>query len=125
MCHFCYIPETYGPNSVLSRPQINKHSRIRRIYRIIYQSFGEKAWPYKKYRADGWGRSNTIVKVAIGKRLGLLITFAISTIERDGKAYPIIPGVMCSVVIKTRRKTILSSLLKPINRARQEAMSER
>nr|WP_287238401.1 hypothetical protein [Mesorhizobium sp.] len=34
--------------------------------------------------------------MAIGKRLGLLITFSISTIERDGKAYPIIPGVTCS-----------------------------
>jgi membrane fusion protein, adhesin transport system len=52
--------------------------------------------------------------------LGLLVTFSISTIERDGKAYPIIPGVICSVDIKTGRKTILSSLSKPINKARQE-----
>lgn len=73
----------------------------------------------------GGVETNTIIKVAIGKRLGLLITFAISTIERDGEAYPIIPGVICSVDIKTSRKTILSSLLKPINKARQEAMSER
>ncbi len=73
----------------------------------------------------GGVETNTIIKVVIGKRLGLLITFAISTIERDGKAYPIIPGVICSVDIKTGRKTILSSVLKPINKARQEAMSER
>ncbi|AZO65919.1 HlyD family type I secretion periplasmic adaptor subunit [Mesorhizobium sp. M6A.T.Cr.TU.016.01.1.1] len=48
-----------------------------------------------------------------------------STLERDGKAYSIIPGMICSVDIKTGRKTILSYLLKPINKARQEAMSER
>lgn len=72
----------------------------------------------------GGVETNTIIKVAIGKRLGPLITISISTIERDGKAYPIIPGVFCSV-IETGRKTILSFLLKPINKARQEAMSER
>ncbi|PAQ00733.1 HlyD family type I secretion periplasmic adaptor subunit [Mesorhizobium mediterraneum] len=48
-----------------------------------------------------------------------------STLERDGKAYSIIPGMICSVDIKTGRKTILSYLLKPINKVRQEAMSER
>ncbi|TGW05158.1 HlyD family type I secretion periplasmic adaptor subunit, partial [Mesorhizobium sp. M2D.F.Ca.ET.145.01.1.1] len=48
-----------------------------------------------------------------------------STLVRDGKAYSIIPGMICSVDIKTGRKTILSYLLKPINKARQEAMSER
>jgi membrane fusion protein, adhesin transport system len=48
-----------------------------------------------------------------------------STLERDGKAYSIIPGMICSVDIKTGRKTILHYLLKPINKAREEAMSER
>ncbi|MCA0034504.1 HlyD family type I secretion periplasmic adaptor subunit [Mesorhizobium sp. B1-1-9] len=48
-----------------------------------------------------------------------------STLERDGKAYSIIPGMICSVDIKTGRKTILTYLLKPINKAREEAMSER
>jgi adhesin transport system membrane fusion protein len=48
-----------------------------------------------------------------------------STLERDGKAYSIIPGMICSVDIKTGRKTILNYLLKPINKAREEAMSER
>ncbi|TIU14632.1 MAG: HlyD family type I secretion periplasmic adaptor subunit, partial [Mesorhizobium sp.] len=33
-----------------------------------------------------------------------------STLERDGKAYSIIPGMICSVDIKTGRKTILSYL---------------
>jgi len=48
-----------------------------------------------------------------------------STLTRNGKAYSIIPGMICSVDIKTGRKTILNYLLKPINKARQEAMSER
>ena len=48
-----------------------------------------------------------------------------STLERDGKAYSIIPGMICSVDIKTGRKTILTYLMKPINKAREEAMSER
>lgn len=48
-----------------------------------------------------------------------------STLERDGKARSIIPGMICSVEIKSGRRTILSYLLKPINKARQEAMSER
>jgi adhesin transport system membrane fusion protein len=48
-----------------------------------------------------------------------------STLQRDGKTYSIIPGMICSVDIMTGRKTILNYLLKPINKARQEAMSER
>lgn len=48
-----------------------------------------------------------------------------STLQRNGKNYSIIPGMICSVDIKTGRKTILNYLLKPINKARQEAMSER
>ena len=48
-----------------------------------------------------------------------------STLVRDGKTYSIIPGMICSVDIKTGRKTILTYLMKPINKAREEAMSER
>ncbi|ODA93426.1 secretion protein HylD [Mesorhizobium sp. SEMIA 3007] len=48
-----------------------------------------------------------------------------STLTRDGKTYSIIPGMICSVDIKTGHKTILTYLLKPINKAREEAMSER
>jgi adhesin transport system membrane fusion protein len=48
-----------------------------------------------------------------------------SALQRDGKAYSIIPGMICSVDIKTGRKTILNYLLKPINKAREEAMRER
>ncbi|TIV99176.1 MAG: HlyD family type I secretion periplasmic adaptor subunit, partial [Mesorhizobium sp.] len=41
-----------------------------------------------------------------------------STLTRNGKTYSIIPGMICSVDIKTGRKTILNYLLKPINKAR-------
>jgi adhesin transport system membrane fusion protein len=48
-----------------------------------------------------------------------------SALERDGKSYSIIPGMICTVEIMTGSKTILSYLLKPINKARDEAMRER
>ena len=48
-----------------------------------------------------------------------------STLEKDGKLYSIIPGMICTVEIMTGRKTILAYLMKPINKARDEAMRER
>jgi adhesin transport system membrane fusion protein len=42
-----------------------------------------------------------------------------------GKSYEIIPGMVCSVEIITGRKTILHYLLKPFNKARDEALRER
>ncbi len=48
-----------------------------------------------------------------------------SVLERDGKSYSIIPGMISTVEIITGRKTILSYLLKPINKARDEALHER
>lgn len=48
-----------------------------------------------------------------------------STLERDGQSYSIIPGMISTVEIITGRKTILSYLLKPINKARNEALRER
>ena len=48
-----------------------------------------------------------------------------SALTKDGKSYSIIPGMICTVEIMTGRKTILSYLLKPINKARNEAMRER
>lgn len=46
-------------------------------------------------------------------------------LERNGKTYPIFPGMVSQVDILTGRKTILHYLLKPINKARQEALRER
>ncbi len=46
-------------------------------------------------------------------------------LESKGKSYAIIPGMVCTVEIMTGRKTILHYLLKPFNKARDEALRER
>lgn len=43
----------------------------------------------------------------------------------DGKPLPIIPGMLATVHIKTGQKTVLQYLLKPVIKAKQEAMRER
>ena len=48
-----------------------------------------------------------------------------SQLQRSGEDYPIIPGMIAQAEILTGRKSILSYLLKPINKARQEALTER
>lgn len=48
-----------------------------------------------------------------------------SALEKDGQTYSIFPGMISTVEIITGRKTILSYLLKPINKARNEALRER
>jgi adhesin transport system membrane fusion protein len=48
-----------------------------------------------------------------------------AALESKGKSYAIIPGMVCSVEIMTGRKTILHYLLKPFNKARDEALRER
>lgn len=53
------------------------------------------------------------------------VTTGNSSLERGGKSYAIIPGMICTVEIMTGRKTILQYLLKPINKARNEALRER
>ena len=46
-------------------------------------------------------------------------------LEHGGRRHKITPGMIGSVDIITGRKTILHYLLKPINKARQEALTER
>lgn len=48
-----------------------------------------------------------------------------SELEKDGREYAIIPGMIASVDIMTGHKTILHYLLKPINKAKNEALRER
>jgi adhesin transport system membrane fusion protein len=48
-----------------------------------------------------------------------------SELVRNGKSYPIIPGMVASAEIMTGRKTILSYLMKPINKAQSVALTER
>jgi membrane fusion protein, adhesin transport system len=46
-------------------------------------------------------------------------------LERSGRQFKITPGMICTVDILTGHKTILQYLLKPVNRAREEAFTER
>lgn len=48
-----------------------------------------------------------------------------SVLEYNGKKLPILPGMVSSVEILTGKKTILQYLMKPINKARDEALRER
>ena len=48
-----------------------------------------------------------------------------AALEKDGQSYPITPGMVASVDIITGKKTVLTYLLKPIIKARQEALRER
>lgn len=46
-------------------------------------------------------------------------------LTKDGRDNPIMPGMIASVDIMTGKKSILAYLLKPINKARSEALRER
>ena len=46
-------------------------------------------------------------------------------LKSKGGEHQIMPGMVCSVDIITGRKTIMQYLLKPINRARENALRER
>ena len=48
-----------------------------------------------------------------------------AALEKDGRSFPIMPGMVSSVDIITGKKTVLSYLLKPLNKAQQEALRER
>ncbi|MFC3215615.1 hypothetical protein [Novosphingobium panipatense] len=45
-------------------------------------------------------------------------------VNKAGKRFPIVPGMMATVDVHTGQKTVLQYLLKPFNRAR-EALRER
>ena len=48
-----------------------------------------------------------------------------SYLSAAGRRLPITPGMMTSTQIITGRKSILAYLLKPLNKARSEALRER
>jgi adhesin transport system membrane fusion protein len=48
-----------------------------------------------------------------------------SELTRYGKTYPIMPGMIASADIITGKKTVLASLLKPLEKAQSEALRER
>jgi adhesin transport system membrane fusion protein len=55
----------------------------------------------------------------------VLIKTGDSVLHFNGEILPILPGMVASVEIITGKKTILQYLLKPINKARDEALRER
>ena len=55
----------------------------------------------------------------------VLVRTDIAELERGGQTFPILPGMVTQVDILTGKKTILQYLLKPINKAREEALRER
>ena len=55
----------------------------------------------------------------------VLIETDSSTLSYRGRSLPILPGMVASVEILTGHKTVLQYLLKPINKARDEAFHER
>ena len=46
-------------------------------------------------------------------------------VEHNGESLPIMPGMMTTVDILTGKKTVLDYLLKPILKARQNALREK
>jgi adhesin transport system membrane fusion protein len=66
---------------------------------------------------DEVDRRTTYYKVQVRTKRAYLET-------KDGKQHPIVPGMVASVEIRTGRKTVLSYLLKPLDRA-AEALRER
>ncbi|HEV7717344.1 MAG TPA: HlyD family type I secretion periplasmic adaptor subunit [Arsenicitalea sp.] len=55
----------------------------------------------------------------------VLLKAEATTLKYRGRELPILPGMVTNVEILTGKKTILQYLLKPINKARDEAMRER
>jgi adhesin transport system membrane fusion protein len=45
--------------------------------------------------------------------------------EFQGKALPVIPGMTATVDVLTGRRSVLHYLLKPLNKARERALTER
>lgn len=62
-------------------------------------------------------KGNTYYLVKVRTKTGYL--------EENGKRLPIIPGMVAEVDIRTGKKTILSYLLKPVLRAKANALTER
>jgi adhesin transport system membrane fusion protein len=48
-----------------------------------------------------------------------------TALERDGRRFPIIPGMVADVAVMTGERTVLDYILKPARRMRDEAMRER
>lgn len=84
-----------------------------------YLIFGALSGKVKLIGAD------TISDPNLGAYYRVVVETDNAHVSRNGKKYPIIPGMVASVDILTGQKTVLDYILKPINRARREALRER
>lgn len=84
-----------------------------------YLIFGAISGKVKLIGAD------TITDATAGTYYRVVVETDFNHVTRNGKNYPIIPGMVASVDILTGEKTVLDYVLKPINRARREALRER
>jgi|SRR5579863_704167 len=55
----------------------------------------------------------------------ILVSTELNYLRKNGKQYPIMPGMISQVDVLTGKKTILQYLLKPILKARDESLTER
>jgi membrane fusion protein, adhesin transport system len=99
--------------------QPNQHALIK-ITAYDFSIFGGINGKVANVSADSLVDSNT------GESFyQVRVTTDQAALVSKGKSYAIIPGMVCSVEIMTGRKTILHYLLKPFNKAREEALRER
>lgn len=74
---------------------------------------------------ESLGADTLIDPVSKAPYYPVLIRTRATTLTSSKGSFEIMPGMVCNVDILTGRKTILRYLLKPIDRARQEAFRER
>lgn len=88
-----------------------------------------EAFPFTRYgtvpgQIDSIG-SDAVEDDKLGLAYPARIRLIETTIDRDGKVVPLAPGMTATVDIRTGRRSILSYLLTPINRASATAARER
>lgn len=70
--------------------------------------------------------ADTVLQEETGQRLyQLKVRTRDNGLEHNGELLPILPGMVVEVDIKTGQRTVLQYLLKPFNRARGRALTER
>ncbi|MEM7012611.1 MAG: HlyD family efflux transporter periplasmic adaptor subunit, partial [Verrucomicrobiota bacterium] len=70
--------------------------------------------------------ADTVLQEETGQRLyQIKVRTDENGLTRDGEFLPILPGMVVEVDIKTGQRTVLQYLLKPFNRARGRALTER
>lgn len=76
-------------------------------------------------RVESLGADTLLDPVSKAPYYTVIVRTPTTTLTSAKGNFEIMPGMVCNVDILTGRKTVLSYLLKPINRAREEALRER